>query len=202
MCGGKGHKQATCLSLNMKGDKKGKDTAKPPTSGVPARTGAVMTVSIVKVDMIVGAWVTIPVEDISPCPLVCDAWLEDNGSMPEQLLDSDAGLSDNCNSMPKLQSVSDSSDLSADDHPYCGPTAETVHMLLQHPEPVPMLVRLVGITTWLEELPRSGEQDNAAPVDITITTAVLPTSIVNTMMPSQPLNLYDLGVSHHMLPHH
>ena len=200
-CGGKGHKQAACPSPNTKEDKKGKDITKPPTGGAPTGTGAIATASIVEVDTIAGAWVAIPAEDILLHPLTHDAWLEDDGSMPEWLLDSDAGLSDDRDSMPKLQSVSDSSESSADDCPHCGPTAETAHMPLRRLEPVPMLVQLAGIATWLEELPRSGEQDDAAPVDVTITAAVLPTSVANATTPSQPIDLYDSGASHHMSPH-
>ena len=38
-------------------------------------------------------------------------------------------------------------------------------------------------------------------MDKTIATAIVPLSIANAMSPSQPVNLYNSDVSHHMSPH-
>ncbi|PIL28794.1 transcription factor [Ganoderma sinense ZZ0214-1] len=180
-CGGTGHRQAVCPSPSTD-DKKSKDAPKPPA---PAGTGAVAVPSpIAKADEIAGAWVSAPA--VNDNPLACDAWSDDESSMPE------------------LQSVSDSTESSKNDCPPCrGSPAETANSppLPPHSDPVPLSVRLAGIATWLEELPRLGEHEEAAPIDVTTAAAVMPPSVANAASPSQPIDLYDSGASHHMSPH-
>ncbi|PIL23016.1 hypothetical protein GSI_14323 [Ganoderma sinense ZZ0214-1] len=188
-CGGTGHRHAVCTSRNpnQKDEKKGKDTPKPPASA-----------SITEVDDVAGAWVSAPVTD-GPLP-VRDAWSDDSLSTPEVSVGpNDASMYDG-DSMPELQSVSDSSASSEDSHNCRSPTAN-FSPPPPPPQPVPLSVRLAGIATWLEELPRPREYEDAAPVDVTVAAAVLPSSAANTATPSQPVDLYDSGASHHMSPH-
>ena len=196
-CRGMGHKQDACSSL--KKDKGGRDTPKPSQSGTPAGTGAIVLVFIDEIDSIAGVWAAAPTED--PVPHVHDPWSDDDNSVPESLSRPDADLPGDCNSLPELQSVSDSSESSADDCHRGSAYTNTVEPSPPCSEPVPVSVRLAGITTWLEELPRPGEHEDDAPVDDTTAAAVLPDNIANAVTPSQPIDLYDSGASHHMSPH-
>ncbi|PIL37456.1 transcription factor [Ganoderma sinense ZZ0214-1] len=201
-CGGKGHKQDTCPS--PKKDKGAKDAPKPPAPGAPAGTGAVATASIVEVGSIAGAWAAAPVEDT--VPLTRDAWSDDDDSVPESPSRPDADSPDDDDSLPELQSVSDTTESSDDDcrRPrHHGAYADTVEPTPPPPprQPVPLSVRLAGIATWLEELPRPDEHEDAAPVNDATAAAVLPENAANAATSSQPVDLYDSGASHHMSPH-
>lgn len=131
-----------------------------------------------------------------------DAWSDSasdtDSSMPELAtpVDSDG------DSMPKLQTVSASTDPDPseyDAHPFAADDSSTPPP--PPPEPVPMQTRLAGVSVWLEVLPRAGELDAVSPEDFVFAAPVLPSDVTAAATSSQPVDLYNSGASHHMSPH-
>ncbi|TFY51058.1 hypothetical protein EVJ58_g10760 [Rhodofomes roseus] len=236
-CGGKGHRQDQCPSPKQDGAAKGasastdgksdasKAHAAKPKGTAGANTAAASTAAVATLDEVAGAWSAFITYDHER-----DCYSSDGDSLPG-LFDEDArsnctGLTEeSTNSMPSLQTVSDSTNSGSSTHDSASDSSSLPEGPDEAPapEPVPIATRVAAVLRWVDDIMPVEEEVNGETWERAVDeelrmlhafhaldqvdepdmydTAAPATAAALAAAESMPVDLYDSGATHHMSPY-